>query len=152
MQHIDRIIRSKNVFTAQDGIDTARELAIAIAGDRIVAVGAPDDVIAAAPAASYSLAMSRYGKCSAITPFEGDAFLTSQIKEIPGLARARRKEPLRLLKSRESCKIHSACLRISESGTCRISTEIRSLVLAAIRSRILLVVFMCKTPILVCSL
>ena len=32
MQHIDRIIRSKNVFTAQDGIDTARELAIAIAG------------------------------------------------------------------------------------------------------------------------
>ena len=49
MQHIDRIIRSKNVFTAQDGIDTARELAIAIAGDRIVAVGAPDDVIAAAP-------------------------------------------------------------------------------------------------------
>ena len=52
MQHIDRIIRSKNVFTAQDGIDTARELAIAIAGDRIVAVGAPDDVIAAAPAAT----------------------------------------------------------------------------------------------------
>ena len=45
MQHIDRIIRSKNVFTAQDGIDTARELAIAIAGDRIVAVGKPDDVI-----------------------------------------------------------------------------------------------------------
>lgn len=41
MQHIDRIIRSKNVFTAQDGIDTTRELAIAIAGDRIVAVGAP---------------------------------------------------------------------------------------------------------------
>ena len=52
MQHIDRIIRSKNVFTAQDGIDTTRELAIAIAGDRIVAVGAPDDVIAAAPAAT----------------------------------------------------------------------------------------------------
>ena len=52
MQHIDRIIRSKNVFTAQDGIDTARELAIAIASDRIVAVGAPDDVIAAAPAAT----------------------------------------------------------------------------------------------------
>ena len=52
MQHIDRIIRSKNVFTAQDGIDTARELAIAIAGDRIVAVGAPDDVIAAASAAT----------------------------------------------------------------------------------------------------
>ena len=52
MQHIDRIIRSKNVFTAQDGIDDARELAIAIAGDRIVAVGVPDDVIAAAPAAT----------------------------------------------------------------------------------------------------
>ena len=52
MQHIDRIIRSKNVFTAQDGIDTARELAIAIADDRIVAVGKPDDVIAAAPAAT----------------------------------------------------------------------------------------------------
>ena len=52
MQHIDRIIRSKNVFTSQDGIDTARELAIAIAGDRIVAVGKPDDVIAAAPAAT----------------------------------------------------------------------------------------------------
>lgn len=52
MQHIDRIICSKNVFTAQDGIDTARELAIAIAGDRIVAVGAPDDVVAAAPAAT----------------------------------------------------------------------------------------------------
>lgn len=52
MQHIDRIIRSKNVFTAQDGTDIARELAIAIAGDRIVAVGAPDDVIAAAPAAT----------------------------------------------------------------------------------------------------
>ena len=52
MQHIDRIIRSKNVFTAQDGIDDARELAIAIAGDRIVAVGKPDDMIAAAPAAT----------------------------------------------------------------------------------------------------
>lgn len=52
MQHIDRIIRSKNVFTAQDGVDIARELAIAIAGDRIVAVGAPDDVITAAPAAT----------------------------------------------------------------------------------------------------
>lgn len=52
MRHIDRIIHSKNVFTAQDGIDSARELAIAIAGDRIVAVGARDDVIAAAPAAT----------------------------------------------------------------------------------------------------
>lgn len=52
MQHIDRIVRSKNVFTARDAIDTARELAIAIAGDRIVAVGTPDDVIAVAPAAT----------------------------------------------------------------------------------------------------
>ena len=57
MQHIDRIIRSKNVFTAQDGIDDARELAIAIAGDRIVAVGKPDDVIAAAPAVTPDSAL-----------------------------------------------------------------------------------------------
>ena len=35
--------------------------------------------IADAPAASYSLAMSRYGKSEAISPFEGDAFFTSQI-------------------------------------------------------------------------
>lgn len=52
MQHIDRVVRSKNVFTAEDGVDTARELAVAIAGDRISLVGSPDDVIAAVPAAT----------------------------------------------------------------------------------------------------
>ena len=52
MQHIDRVVRSKNVFTAEDGVDTARELAVAIAGDRIALVGAPDDILAAVPAAT----------------------------------------------------------------------------------------------------
>ena len=37
--------------------------------------------IAAAPADSYSLAMVRYGKSGAISPFDGDAFFTSQINE-----------------------------------------------------------------------
>ena len=36
--------------------------------------------IAAAPATSYSLAISKYGKCSAMMPFDGDAFFTSQMK------------------------------------------------------------------------
>ena len=36
--------------------------------------------MAAAPATSYSLAMSKYGKCSAIMPLDGDAFFTSQMK------------------------------------------------------------------------
>ena len=35
-----------------------------------------------APAASYCLAISRYGKFSAMTPFEGEAFLHSHIKAI----------------------------------------------------------------------
>ena len=52
MQHIDRIVRSKNVFTAEDGVDTARELAIAVSGGRIAMIGKPDDVIAACPAAT----------------------------------------------------------------------------------------------------
>ena len=52
MQHIDRVIRSKNVFTAEDGVDTARELSIAIAGDQIALVDAPDEVLAAVPGAT----------------------------------------------------------------------------------------------------
>ena len=42
--------------------------------------GSVNTEMAAAPATSYSLAISKYGKCSAIIPFEGDAFFTSQMK------------------------------------------------------------------------
>ena len=50
MSKIDRIIRSTNVFTAEDGIDGARELAIAVSGGRVAMIGAPEDVLAACPA------------------------------------------------------------------------------------------------------
>ena len=50
MQKVDRIIRSTNVFTAQDGVDETRELAMAVSGGRIALIGAPEDVIAACPA------------------------------------------------------------------------------------------------------
>ena len=50
MHEVDRIIRSKNVFTAQDGVDGTRELAIAVSGGRIELIGEPEDVIAACPA------------------------------------------------------------------------------------------------------
>ena len=39
--------------------------------------------IAAAPPASYSLAISTYGKSGAINPLEGEAFFASQIKDNP---------------------------------------------------------------------
>ena len=44
--------------------------------------------IAEAPAEAYSLAMSMYGKSSLMTPFEGEAFLTSQISDMPSDASA----------------------------------------------------------------
>ena len=40
--------------------------------------------MAAAPAASYSRAIDRYGNSAAISPLDGEAFFTSQIKEMPG--------------------------------------------------------------------
>ena len=39
--------------------------------------------MADAPAASYSFAISIYGKSGAISPLDGEAFFTSQINEIP---------------------------------------------------------------------
>ena len=52
-QDIDYIVRSKNVFTAAASAgDAVRELAFAVSGGRIVLVGAPEKVIAAAPAAT----------------------------------------------------------------------------------------------------
>ncbi|MDY2777932.1 MAG: amidohydrolase [Collinsella sp.] len=48
----DLVIRSSRVFTGLPGEDGARELAIAIAGDRIVATGDPADITASAPAST----------------------------------------------------------------------------------------------------
>ena len=45
--------------------------------------GSVSTEIAEAPADAYSLAMSRYGKSSLMTPLDGDAFLTSHIRDIP---------------------------------------------------------------------
>ena len=44
---VDYVITSTRVFTSEVGEDAARPLAFAVAGDRIVVVGAPADVIAA---------------------------------------------------------------------------------------------------------
>lgn len=48
--HTDYVVRSRRVFTAADDAATAHELAFAVADGRIALAGAPDDVIAAAPA------------------------------------------------------------------------------------------------------
>ncbi len=52
MLQADMVVRSKKVCTAADGMlgATARELAFAVAGGRIVAAGTPEDVLAAVPA------------------------------------------------------------------------------------------------------
>lgn len=47
---IDAVVMSKCVFTSSTGEDAARPLAFALAGDRIVAVGEPDELLAKAPA------------------------------------------------------------------------------------------------------
>lgn len=48
--NVDYIVRSNRVFTSATGEQAAHPLAFAVAGDRIAAVGAPEDVAAACPA------------------------------------------------------------------------------------------------------
>ena len=52
---IDAVVMSKSVFTSAAGERTARPLAFALAGDRIVAVGEPDGIRAAAPSSARVL-------------------------------------------------------------------------------------------------
>lgn len=52
MDQVDYIVRSTHVFTSEAGERAACELAFAVAGDRIVRTGWPQDVIAACPAAT----------------------------------------------------------------------------------------------------
>ena len=46
----DYVVRSRTVFTSEPGEEKPRELAFAVAGERIVQVGAPDEVLASVPA------------------------------------------------------------------------------------------------------
>ena len=52
MDQVDYIVRSKHVFTSASDEHAAHELAFAVAGDRIVAVGAPEEIMAACPAST----------------------------------------------------------------------------------------------------
>lgn len=47
--HSELIVRSKRVFTSEDGIDEPRELAFYVRDGRIVSIGEPERVIAEAP-------------------------------------------------------------------------------------------------------
>lgn len=47
--HSELIVRSKRVFTSEDGIDEPRELAFYMRDGRIVSIGEPERVIAEAP-------------------------------------------------------------------------------------------------------
>ena len=49
---IDYVVRSERVFTSSAGECAARPFAFAVAGDRIVATGTPEEVYAAAPSAA----------------------------------------------------------------------------------------------------
>ena len=49
MDQVDYIVRSKHVFTSASDEHAAHELAFAVAGDRIVAVGAPEEIMVACP-------------------------------------------------------------------------------------------------------
>ena len=55
MTGIDAVVRSNRVFTSAAGERAARPLAFALAGDRIKAVGEPDELLAAAPAGARVL-------------------------------------------------------------------------------------------------
>lgn len=44
--HSELIVRSKRVFTSEDGIDEPRELAFYVRDGRIVSIGEPERVIA----------------------------------------------------------------------------------------------------------
>ena len=55
LSDVDAVVTSRRVFTSAAGEHAARPLAFALAGDRIAAVGEPDDVLAAVPAAARVL-------------------------------------------------------------------------------------------------
>ena len=107
------------------GIETAPAISLKYSSLPINHFGSVRHDIAAAPAASYSLAISRYGKSSAITPFDGDAFLTSQINEIPSAASA-------FSNSNPPFVIASARTLTSDSGVCEIIFSYLSAVCCAI--------------------
>lgn len=62
MKHVDYIVRSARIFTSEQGVDDARELAFAVSDGRIADIGAPDDVVA------------RYGKDVRVIDY-GDRFI-----------------------------------------------------------------------------
>ena len=55
MVTVDTVVTSRRVFTSAAGECSARPLAFALSGDRIAAVGEPDDVLACAPASARVL-------------------------------------------------------------------------------------------------
>ena len=55
MVAVDTVVTSRRVFTSAAGECMARPLAFALSGDRIEAVGRPDDVLAAAPVSARVL-------------------------------------------------------------------------------------------------
>ena len=87
--------------------------------------------IASAPAASYSFAICRYGKSGAINPFEGEAFFTSQMNDIPGFLSAFRNDGTPL-----SAAFLSASSCIFSGEICFFCSAILSLVFSANWSRI----------------
>nr|WP_322354677.1 hypothetical protein [Paratractidigestivibacter sp.] len=95
---------------------------------------------AAAPAASYSRAMAMGSNSGLIRPLEGDAFLTSQINDMPSARSAasngKANSPVG---DAASSAVATARARqaISARGTSRFSASTRSRVRAAIFSRIL---------------
>ena len=94
-----KLQKARDEKVAQQQLDAAKEQAALLeeksvtlsikAGEGGKAFGSVSSKeIADAPARSYCRAISRYGKSTAISPLDGDAFLTSQITEIPGAASA----------------------------------------------------------------
>lgn len=62
MKHVDYIVRSTRIFTSEQGVDDARDLAFAVSDGRIADIGASDDVVA------------RYGKDVRVIDY-GDRFI-----------------------------------------------------------------------------
>ena len=93
-----------------------------------------------APAASYSFAISRYGKSGAISPLEGDAFLHSQIKpmSVPDSACSKGNTCF----SGSLLRISHACFSISFKETCCFSCSTRFLVSSAIFCNMVSAIFL----------
>ena len=91
--------------------------------------GSVNTEIQSAPAFSYSLAISRWGKSAAISPFDGDAFLHSHIKAISSFLSA-------FSNSNPPFSIPSAFAFISSNGTFLFASSTRPLASCANSSSI----------------